>query len=221
MKKMKKTTYGVIGLGRFGMALATTLAKAGNDIIALDRDPERVKQVRNLTEYAFVCENLNQETLEEAGIRNCDVVVVCIGTMIDVSILTTLHLVNLGVEKIIAKATTRDQGMILEKLGAQVVYPEHDMAIRLAGKLMAKHVIDFFSINKKTQIYEVKVPDELVGKTVLSSNIRKRYGLNIIAIEHNNETITDIDPNQEFKAGDGIVLIGDIMSLEKFETDFS
>lgn len=221
MKKSKNTTFGVIGLGRFGSALATTLAQAGYDIIALDKDPERVKLIRDLTEYAFVCENLSQETLEEVGIRNCDVAVVCIGSLIDVSILTTLHLVNLGVPKIIAKATTKDQGMILEKLGALVVYPEHDMAVRLARKLMAKHVVDFFSINQDTQIYEVKIPEEIVGKTVITSNLRKLYGLNIIAIEHNSVTITDIDPHYEFKSGDGIVVIGKLDAIEKFESDFS
>lgn len=221
MKNKKDKTFGIIGLGRFGKALATTLGEAGYDIICLDKNPERVKQVRNLTEYAFVCENLNQETLEEAGIRNCDVAIVCVGSMIDVSILTTLHLVNLGIPQIIAKATTKDQGMILEKLGAQVVYPEHDMAVRLARKLMTKHVVDFFSINHDTQIYEVKVPKEIVGQTVMSSNLRKRYGINIIAIEHNTVTITDVDPFYEFKEGDGLVMIARNESMEKFEADYS
>lgn len=221
MKNKKDKTFGIIGLGRFGKALATTLGEAGYDIICLDKNPERVKQVRNLTEYAFVCENLNQETLEEAGIRNCDVAIVCVGSMIDVSILTTLHLVNLGIPQIIAKATTKDQGMILEKLGAQVVYPEHDMAVRLARKLMTKHVVDFFSINHDTQIYEVKVPKEIVGQTVMSSNLRKRYGINIIAIEHNAVTITDVDPFYEFKEGDGLVMIARNESMEKFEADYS
>lgn len=223
---MKKTkinhlTYGVIGLGRFGSALAQTLAESGHDIIVVDKDEERVKAIRHLTDYAFVAENLNQETLEEVGIRNCDVVVVCIGSLIDVSILTTLHLVNLGVPKIIAKATTRDQGMILEKLGAQVVYPEHDMAIRLARKLTARHVIDFFSINQDTEIFEIKVPEGLVGETIISSGLRKKYSLNIIAIEHGSKTMTDIDPTYQFQNEDGMVVIGRQESIEKFEADFS
>lgn len=221
ISKSKNMTYGVIGLGRFGTALAQTLAESGNDIIVVDKDEERVKSIRHLTDYAFVAENLNQDTLEEIGIRNCDVVIVCVGSLIDVSILTTLHLVNLGVPKIIAKATTRDQGMILEKLGAQVVYPEHDMAVRLARKLTARHVVDFFSINKDTEIFEIKVPDGLLGQTIISSGLRKKYSLNIIAIEHGANTLTDVDPHYQFQHGDGIVVLGRKESIQSFEADFS
>lgn len=222
MKKNKvQTTYGIIGLGRFGSALATTLADAGYDIIAIDKDENQVKNVRHLTEFAYVCPSLSQEALEEVGIRNCDIVVVCIGSQIDVSILTTLYLVNLEIPKIIAKATTKDQGMILEKLGATVVYPEHDMAVRLARKLIAKHVVDYFSLNHDTQIYEVKIPSEMVGKTIVESDLRKKYGLNIVAIEHGTTTITDIDPHYQFQNDDGIVVIGKVDAIEKFEADFN
>ena len=85
------------------------------------------------TEHAYVAEDLNMETLQEIGIQNCDVAVVCIGEKIDVSILTTMHVLGLGVPKVIAKATSYDQGAVLKKIGAEVVYPERDMALRLAN----------------------------------------------------------------------------------------
>ena len=98
MKKKKESlSYGVIGLGRFGMALAVTLANSGKEVIVVDKDEEKVKEMRQYTEYAFVCTNLTLESLREVGIQNCDVVVVCIGEKVDVSLLTTMSVLELKV----------------------------------------------------------------------------------------------------------------------------
>ena len=134
MKKNANSTFGIVGLGRFGTALAITLAEAGKEVIVVDQNEEKVKAMRQYTEYAFVCDNLSKATLSEVGIQNCDTVIVCIGSRIDTSILTTLNVVSLGVPHVISKATSQDQGAVLEKIGAEVVYPERDMAIRLGKK---------------------------------------------------------------------------------------
>ena len=129
-QKKNKNTYGILGLGRFGYALAMELAAAGADLLVLDRDEEKVRELREYTENAYVVRNLDKKTLADCGVADCDVAVVCIGSQMDTSILTTLHLVSLGVPHVIAKAASAEQGEILEKLGAEVVYPERDMAIR-------------------------------------------------------------------------------------------
>ena len=220
MKRKEQTaTYAVIGVGRFGSALATTLSLAGFQTIICDKDANRVRNLRNITPYAYVVDQLTKESLDEIGVRNCEVAIVCIGNAIEVSILTTLHLVNLGVPRIIAKATSREQGQILEKLGAEVVYPEHDMGVRLAKRLMSAHLVDYFALNDDTEIYEMLVPESLIGKTIIESDLRKRYGLNIIAIEHKNSTITNVDPNYTFCFGDGIVVIGKTDSIRRFENE--
>ena len=121
MKNWKSSAFGVIGLGRFGTALALTLAEAGKDVIVVDRNEDKVKELRNYTEYAFVADNLTKETLQEIGIQNFDTVIVCIGEKIDACILTTLNVVSLGVPHVIAKAISSDQGTVLEKIGAEVV----------------------------------------------------------------------------------------------------
>ena len=118
MKKSKANLFGVIGLGRFGTALAISLSEAGKDVIVVDRNEEKVKNLRQYTEYAFVTENLSKEALKEVGIQNCDTVIICIGERIDTSILTTLNVVSLGVPHVIAKATSQEQGAVLEKIGA-------------------------------------------------------------------------------------------------------
>ena len=97
MKKNQDIAYGIIGLGRFGSALARTLAEAGQEVIVLDKDEDKIKDMRQYTEYAFVTENLSQETLAETGIQNCDVVIVCIGEQVDVSILTTMRVIEMGI----------------------------------------------------------------------------------------------------------------------------
>jgi trk system potassium uptake protein TrkA len=218
MAKTKNSgSFGVIGLGRFGLALAETLARAGKDVIAIDMDENKVKALRNDTEYALVIGELTKEALQEAGIQNCDTVIVCIGERIDTSILTTLNVVSLGVPKVIAKATTHEQGMILEKLGAEVVYPEHDMAVRLAKRLLTNSVLDYIMLSDEMEISELLVPEKMVGQTVLELNLRKKRGLNIIAIKHEGKTLIDIDPGYTFANGDIIVLIGHSKSIEQYE----
>ena len=116
-KSGSKITYGIVGLGRFGQALARDLAESGAELIVLDSSEDKVREMRELTENAYVVKSLDKKTLEASGIQNCDVAVVCIGEQMDTSILTTLHLVALGIPKVIAKATSAEHGLILEKLG--------------------------------------------------------------------------------------------------------
>ena len=117
MKKKLETAYGVIGLGRFGEALAMMLAQSGNEVIVVDRDEKKVKEMRQYTDCAFVTDDLSKETLKEIGIQNCDVVIICIGEKVDVSVLTTMSVIEMGVPRVIAKALSPAQGAVLGKLG--------------------------------------------------------------------------------------------------------
>ena len=155
-KQSEDLSYGIIGLGRFGSALAYTLAEAGKEIMVLDCTEEKVRQIRGVTEHAYVVKDLQKETLRETGIQNCDIVVVCIGDKVDISILTTLNVINLGVPQVIAKANSPEQGEILEKIGAQVVYPEKDMAVRLAKRLISKRIFNLFELEQNIDISELK-----------------------------------------------------------------
>ncbi len=217
VKNKKRESFGVIGLGRFGLALAKALAKEGKDVIAIDSDENKIKEVRNDTEYAYVVSELTKAALQETGIQNCDAVIVCIGEKIDTSILTTLNVVSLGVPKVIAKANTYEHGLILEKLGAEVVYPEHDMAVRLAKRLLTNNVLDYIMLSDDIEISELTLTDKLIGESVADINIRKKLGLNIIAIMDNGKTITNIEPEYQFEKGDVMVVIGNRKNIEQFE----
>ncbi len=220
-KEEDSMSYGIIGLGRFGTALATTLAEAGKEIMVLDRDEEKIKQMRLLTEHAYVVRNLQKETLQETGIQNCDQVIVCVGTQVDVSILTTLNVINLGVPHVIAKATSAEQGQILEKIGAEVVYPERDMAIRLAKRLISKRIFNLLELDDRTDISELTLGGRLVGKTVEQAQLRREYGINIIAISHNKAITTDIRPDYVLNQGDTLVVIGDRDKIRRLGDDMS
>ena len=209
--------FGIIGIGRFGFALAKTLIEAGKEVLVVDHDENKIKQIRSLTDNAFVVSNLDRETLEETGIQNCGVVVVCIGEKIDVNILTTLNLINMGVKRVIAKAISYEQGCILEKIGAEVVYPERDMAIRVANRLLYSKTLDFIELSNDIDVCELKVTNKLSGKTILQLDVRKRFKINIIAVEREGETIIELSPECKVRENDLIVVIGKKSSIKKFE----
>ncbi|MDF2541826.1 MAG: potassium transporter TrkA [Herbinix sp.] len=210
--------FGVIGLGRFGFALASTLAEAGKEVLVLDGNENKIKQIRHLTDNALVVRELTKEALEESGIQNCGTVIVCIGEKIDVSILTTLNVISMGVPRVIAKAISFEQGSVLEKIGAEVIYPEHDMAIRLANRLISTRLMDYIALNDHMAIMELRLTKKIAGRTVLQSNLRKHFKLNIIAVEKEGKTTTDITPNLVLEENDSIVVVGKEENIKKFET---
>ena len=215
-KSMKnKTTYGIIGLGRFGMALALELAKADADLMVIDRDEEKVREMREYTENAFVVPTLDRKTLGETGIQNCDVAVVCIGESMSTSILTTLHLVSMGIPSVIAKATSAEHGEILEKLGAKVVHPEQDMAVRLANRLEASRMLDFIQLSEKLNISKLLASEKMAGKTVLEVDFRKNFGANIIAIERCGSLMETVEPGYQFQCGDILFVSGSNEGLNR------
>ncbi len=216
--KNDKNTYGIIGLGRFGMALATELVQAGADIIVLDRDEEKVRQMREFTDNAFIVQTLDKKTLSETGIQNCDVAVVCIGEHLDTSILTTLNLVSLGIPEVMAKSTSAEHGEILEKLGAKVVYPERDMAVRLANRLEASRMLDYIQLSEKLNISKLMVPEKMVGKTVLEVNLRKNFSVNIIAVENDGNLNEMVSPDYRFRRGDIFFVSGSREGLKRLST---
>ncbi len=213
-----KTSYGIIGLGRFGFALAQELAEAGEEIMVLDRDEERVREARELTENAMIINNAaDKKSLMESGIQGCDVAIVCISEEIDASILTTLNLVSMGIPTIIAKASSAEHGIILEKLGAQVVYPERDMAVRLAHQLGSSGNLDFVQLSEHVNISKQMVPEKMFGKTIMEVNLRSKFGLNIVAIEDQGGVTENFKPDYTFKAGDILFVVGDTTRINRFE----
>ncbi len=220
-KQNKKTVYGIVGIGRFGQALAEELAVSESELIVLDQDEDKVREMREFTENAYVVKSLDKKSLRETGIQNCDVAIVCIGEHMDTSILTTLNLVALEIPKVIAKANSIEHGIILEKLGAEVVYPERDMAVRLASRLETSRELDIIQLSEKINISKIQVPGQIVGKTVFAANLRSKFELNIIAIENNGTVIETIHPDYTFRQNDILFLAGSkkgLLKLNQWDT---
>ena len=215
-KKNDAITYGIVGLGRFGYALAMELAAFGADIMVMDSDEDKVRAMGEYTDDAYVVKSHDKKTLSETGIQNCDVAIVCMGEKMDTSILNTLTLVSLGIPKVIAKASSAEHGEILERLGAEVVYPERDMALRLAHRLESSSVLDFVQLSEKVNISKIIVPDSIADKTVLAVDFRGKFGINIIAIENHSGVQQKINPGYKFQKGDILYVSGDKPSLSHF-----
>ena len=215
--KFKNTIdFGVIGLGRFGYALATTLAESGREVVVLDRDPDKVKTISQVVEQAFVAERFDKATLIEAGINNCKVVVICVAEKVDISILTTLNVIELGVDRVFSKAVSPEHGNVLKKIGAEVVYPEKDMAERIAMSLMYSDVLERIDIANEYGIEEVRVPRCYWGRSIEQTNIRKKFGLNIIALVKRDHTSVEFQPDTVLSEGDIMVVIGKDSNLDRF-----
>ena len=217
MKQKPAIEFGIIGLGTFGSNIAKKLSKAGKEVLAIDQDESRVNAVKDYVSTAFIVKNLDRNVLEETGIQNCETVVICISKDTAISVLTALNVINMEVPRVIAKANSDDHGMILEKLGAEVVYPERDMADKIGGMLLNSRRLDFMNLNGNVSVSEFKVPKVFVGKTIKETGLRDKYFLTVIAIETDGETNTKINPRHILKEDDYIVVVGDNENIVEFE----
>ena len=209
--------FGVIGLGRFGFSLAETLAEKGQEVIALDSSEDKIKLIQDKVGQAFVVPHLDKNALVEAGIGNCGTVVVCIGEQVEASILTTLNVIELGVPRVIAKAISAEHGKVLQKIGAEVVFPEKDHAVRLANTLAAPRALDYINLSEQFAIWQIKLTGKLGGRSILDVDLRKKFGLNIIAIVRESETIVEITPDTKLYENDLVAVVGAKNNILKFE----
>ena len=217
MSKGKKSGFCIIGLGRFGTALARTLADADAEVMVIDNNEDKLKRIRNYVQDALYIDKLTKDALEDAGIGECETVIVCIGDKVDVNLLTTLNVLSLGVPRVIAKADSLEHGMILEKIGADVIHPEMDTATRLASILLGSKAIYLMRLNGDYVVSEIKITSKFAGKTVQELHLQK-YDLKLVAIEKEPDiTITDFKNSDTFDNDDAIVVAGRFADADRFE----
>ncbi|MFD0828019.1 potassium channel family protein [Neobacillus sp. M.A.Huq-85] len=209
--------YAVIGLGRFGLSIATKLFESGKEVLGVDVNEERVDDAHPYTTHALIADSTDAEALKSIGIRNFDNVIVAIGNDIQASILSVLLLKELGVKKVIAKALNKLHGQVLKKVGADwVVYPERDMGIRVAHQLLSPNVLNFIEISKDYSVEEVKIPEKMTEQTLRELDLRAKFNLTVIAIRHGNEINITPSPDKKIASGDVLVVIGENSDLEQF-----
>ena len=173
---------GIIGAGRFGMALAESLANAGTEVVLIDRNRPAMQMAGEFA-TALQGDATQPHVLEEAGFGECDVVVVAIGSNMEASVMATANCKELGVPNVVAKATSELHGKILRRIGADsVIYPDRDSAHRLAMSIANHNVIDFFEVSEGFSIAEIATPEDIRGKTLAEADLRKRTGVTVLCI---------------------------------------
>jgi trk system potassium uptake protein TrkA len=212
---MKKLSFAVIGLGRFGAAMATTLTELGQDVIGIDGNEEAVQKLADVIGAAVVLDATEERALRTAGVQDVDVAVISIGENIEASLLAVMLVKDLGVPRIIAKAVSPLHGRILERLGVnRVIFPEREMAMRVAHSLVVANVLDYIELSRDFSIIEMPAPEEFAGRSLKDLQLRNRFGLTLIAIKRKTGTgdgeVTNVAPtaDDEIYAGDVLALLG-------------
>lgn len=198
----------VIGLGQFGSALALELKKQKHHVTAMDSDSRAVSRVQDVVDQAVVADCTDRSLLEELGLNLVDGAVISLGDHLGASILTTLHLKEMGVGRIVAKAVSPEHEKILKRVGAgEVVFPERDAAQRLARSLADPNLLDFLPIGDEFSVAELAPPNALVGKSLAELSLRREYGVNVIAVRELVPERTHLVPSPDYVLKDSDVLV--------------
>ncbi|MBI4266744.1 MAG: TrkA family potassium uptake protein [Chloroflexi bacterium] len=217
-----KKQVAVIGLGRFGVALATTLHSLGHDVLALDVDEKNVQAVASKITSAVQADATSEATLRELGIGNFDIAIVAIGTDIEKSVLSTILLKKLGVRYLIARAENELHGSILEKIGVnRVIYPEREMGTMVAHVLTLGEVMDYIPVAPEYGVVKLTAPDYFVGETLsgLSFGARGKWKVAVLLIVRKQEVIITPNDSEVVKAGDALVVAGNWDNLDELFTE--
>lgn len=214
-------TFAVIGMGRFGKSIALQLFKMGYEVLAVDKDIDKINAVADYVTQAVCADAKEESVLKSLGIRNYDCVVIAIGGNISDSVLITLNVKESGIKQIVCKALDRQHKKVLEKIGAdKVIIPEQEAGIKIAINLVSKRIIDMIDISDKYSIADIIVPKRWVGKSIEELSVRKKHGVNIVAIKTNlsdNEVTITPKPDYIFKGTDIVVLVGETESINTLD----
>jgi trk system potassium uptake protein TrkA len=206
----------IVGLGRFGSAIAETLVQLEQEVLAVDRDAELVQRYAGSLTHVVEVDSTSEQALRQIGVPDFDRAVVAIGTNIEASILTTSLLVDLGITTIWAKAITRSHGRILERVGAtRVIYPEHDMGERVAH-LLKGQLINYIEFDDGFALVETTPPQAYVGKTLQEAQIRKTHGITVVCIKRPGEDFTYATPETQIREDDLLIVAGKTQLAERF-----
>lgn len=215
---MSKKQFLIIGLGRFGSSIAKTIYELGQDVLAIDKDEEKVQEISDYVTHAVQMDSTDESIVKTLGVKNFDVAVVTIGSNLQDSVLSTLILKELGIKYIIAKANNELHAKVLTKIGAdKVVLPERDMGARVAHNLVSSNILDYIELSEEYSILETEAIKEWFNKSLKEIEIRKKHGINVVAIKRGDKV--NISPSAEdiIKENDVLVAIGSVKDLNKFE----
>lgn len=213
---MPKKSFAVIGMGRFGQSVVKELIRQDVDVLVIDKDPERIAKMSKIATHAVTLDTTDVQALKEVGINSIDHVVVAIGKELQSSILTTLILKDLGVEKVTVKVQDDNHAKVVEKLGAdEIIQPEQQSGKRLASKIVSDNVLDYIDLNESHSFIVVNATPKIIGTTLINLDVRNKFKINIVAIRSGGDIII---PNADsvIEQDEQLLLIGSNADLSKF-----
>lgn len=212
---MSRKSFAVIGLGKFGHAVAVTLAHLNCEVMVVDIDEDKIADIADRVTYAMRADITEQGVLKKLGITNVDVVVIAIADNLEASIMSTIFAKEVGVPFVLVKAMSELHARILKKIGAdKIVFPEAEMGARVARNLISGGFMDFFELSPKFSMVEMAIPYEWIGKSLIELNLRDKYGVNVVGVKEDDEVRVNIDPQIPLKEGWSMILVGENEGLE-------
>ena len=206
----------LIGLGRVGRRIAMKLNEMRHEVMAVDTNEKRVNAVLPFVMNAQIGDATNEEFLESLGVNNFDVCIVAIGDDFQSSLETTSLLKELGAKKVVSRAARDVHAKFLLRNGAdEIVYPEKQLADWTAIRYTSDHILDYIELDSDHSIFEIAVPEKWIGKTVIEADVRKKHGINILAIKHGGKMDLDFAPQTSFREGDTILVLGDTKNIQR------
>ncbi len=206
----------VIGAGRFGTAVALTLAELGHEVAVIDREEEAIAHLTDQVTHAMIADSTDEEVLRKLGVANFDTIVVAIGEDLESNILTTVALKNVGAKHVISKAKSETVARILDKVGADVVIrPEHDMGVRVAHQINAPDVLDTLRLGPSHSVMEVDIRENLVG-ALDELRLPNRFSVQVLTVNRGNQLIPSPSADFKLEKGDKVLLIGENKNIERF-----
>ncbi len=211
-----KKSYAVIGLGRYGKAVARELLQNGAEVLAIDMDPDAVNAAANSIPYCKCADVTKPETIKQLGIADMDAVIIAIAGNLEASVMATMLCKEAGVKNVIVKCANSLHQRMLLKIGAdQVTFPEHESGVRLAKNLVSAGFVDIAELSDEVSVVELEVKDEWDGKTLIELNLRRKYGMNIVGIRKGEKLMINVDPEMPLRKEMTLVVIASKQSLKK------
>ena len=212
----KKKTYAILGLGRYGTAVAKELVENGMEVIAVDADQKVVNDAAVFLPVCKCADVTDPEVIMRLDIGSIDTVIICMANRLEASVMAVALCKEAGAKTVIAKCANEIQQKILLRVGAdQVVFPEYESAVRLAKNLLSSEFIDMLSLSNDVSIVEIETKDEWIGKNLIELNLRKRYGFNVIAVKHGGNVNFDIKPELVIVRNTTLIVIANTAKLKK------
>ena len=218
MKNKQKKQFIVVGLGRFGRAIAETLCQDGEEVLGVDRRMDLVEEMRDVLTHAVQLDAMDRDALAALGVQDFDTAFVTMGSDIRASGTIVMLLKELGAKRVIAKAYDEFHGRMLEKLGAdKVLFPERDMGRRVAHNLVSSNIIDYLELSPEYSLAEIRPKSEWLGKTLKDLNLRSRHGINVVAVRNGDELNALPLPDTTFRDGDVLLVVTREETLMKMD----